>query len=79
MRSRHKSWQDGRLFSRRVIWYQDTGGPTDIRLKFWDEPTGVHSHFYKDRAAAQRDYDAFRAGTLTVTMIRTRTLSSRKS
>jgi hypothetical protein len=67
MRSKYKSWQDKRSgWSRRVIWYE--GDPNDIRLKF-EDPDGVQNRFYNNKDDAQRDYDCFRRGQLTVAEI----------
>lgn len=67
MRYRHKSWQDRRPSpTRRVAMFV---GEFDVRLKFEDE-TGNVNRFYPDKDAAQADWDAFIAGTESVSSLR---------
>jgi hypothetical protein len=68
-RWRHKEWKDNKgpkgvwkQFTRRVIWFQ---GADDIRLNFSDTE-GATNFIYIDAVVAQQDFDAFKAGTLSV-------------
>jgi hypothetical protein len=70
MRFLYKLWQDRRpRFTRRVRWYQPTDPGETIRLTFEDAAHGEASRCYATATDAQRDYDAFREGRLTVPTI----------
>lgn len=66
-RGLHKAWQDVRPgWTRRVRWY--VGNSYDIspiRLNFVD-PEGECNMYYHTPDQATVDYDAFKAGELTV-------------
>jgi len=67
-------WSDKKPFTRRVRWYCKnlSERDKDIRLKFEDEEGVAHRLYGDDEAAADKDWQAFRDGTLNTTQMRLR-------
>lgn len=71
MRAYHKGWQDKRPNPARwVKWYQQLQPTVSIRLHFEEHYPGGGGRslnvFYTSVEAAEVDFEAFAAGTLTV-------------
>lgn len=76
MRSIDKRWQDKRPgWTRRVTWYEGNSEFQPIRLTFEDaNGRGNRVYGMEEREVAQRDFDAFKTGALTVLDVQSKTI-----